>query len=166
MLDYDIRNGRTYMYARAEPLYPFGFGLSYTTFEYTNLSIDQDTLEADGAVGISVDVKNTGTRLGDEVVQLYVRHVNSKVERPRKELKAFGRVTLAPGETRTVALALPTSRLAYWDIGRHSWSVEADEVELQLGSSSADIRLTTTLRVNGSEPSPQAARRPEGRGRP
>jgi beta-glucosidase len=165
MLDYDIRNGRTYMYTRAEPLYPFGFGLSYTTFEYANLTTDQDTLAADGAVRVSVEVKNSGTRAGDEVVQLYVRHVGSKVDRPRKELKGFERVTLAPGETRTVALTLPASRLAYWDIGRHAWSVEADEVELQLGASSADIRLTKSLRVSGSEPSPQAARRTEGRRR-
>src|SRR5512132_1568976 len=87
MLDYDIRNGRTYMYARNEPLYPFGFGLSYSRFEYPNRAVDQDSLAAESALRVSVDVKNTSSRDGDEVVQLYARHVDPKVERPAKELK-------------------------------------------------------------------------------
>jgi len=82
MMDYDIRQGRTYMYFKGQPLYPFGFGLSYTTFEYSNLRTSADSVTAAGEVAVSVDVKNTGARAGDEVVQLYVKHLNSEVARP------------------------------------------------------------------------------------
>ena len=97
MMDYNIRNGHTYMYFKGEPLYPFGFGLSYTTFEYSNLKTSAPSLSAKGSIDISVDVKNTGARAGDEVVQLYVKHVGSAVERPNKELRGFKRV---PGARR------------------------------------------------------------------
>ena len=106
MMDYDIRHGRTYMYFTGQPLYPFGYGLSYTTFAYSNLRISSGTLPAKGTVTISVDVKNTGTRAGEEVVQMYVKHLNSAVARPLKELKGFKRVMIAPGQTTTVTLPL------------------------------------------------------------
>jgi beta-glucosidase len=147
ILDYNLRNGRTYMYYDGEPLYPFGFGLSYTTFEYANLRTSAPELAADGQLVVSVDVTNTGRRAGDEVVQLYVRHVRSQVHRPKKELKGFARVTLQPGETRTVSLVLKASELAYWDADTDRWLVEAGPVGLQLGASSADIRQETTIRV-------------------
>jgi beta-glucosidase len=147
MMDYDIRHGRTYMYFKGEPLYPFGFGLSYTTFAYSNLKTSAPALSAKGSIDISVDVKNTGTRDGDEVVQLYVKHVGSTVDRPGKELRAFSRVQIPAGATKTVTLALPASRLAYWNTTSKSWTIENDKVELMVGSSSADTKLDRTIDV-------------------
>jgi len=147
MLDYNLRNGRTYMYYDGEPLYPFGFGSSYTTFEYANLRASAPELKTDGEVVVSVDVTNTGGRVGDEVVQLYVRHLRSQVHRPRKELKGFARVTLQPGETRAVSLVLRASELAFWDADTDQWVVETEPVRLQAGASAADIRQETTIQV-------------------
>ena len=147
MMDYDIRHGRTYMYFKGEPLYPFGFGLSYTTFAYSNLRTSAASLNAKGSIDVSVDVKNTGARAGDEVVQLYVKHIGSAVDRPGKELRGFKRVPLRAGETKTVTLTLPASRLAYWDVAGKKWVVENDKVQLMVGSSSADSKLDKTIDV-------------------
>jgi beta-glucosidase len=147
LLDYDIRHGRTYMYFKGEPLYPFGFGLSYTHFDYSNLRTDSGTLSRDHPLAVSVDVKNTGPRDGEEVVQLYVSHLNSTVERPQEELKAFTRVAINAGETRIVTMTLPASRLAYWNTAIHDWTIEPDSVRLRVGASSADIRGETTIAV-------------------
>jgi beta-glucosidase len=141
MMDYDIRHGRTYMYFQGEPQYAFGHGLSYTTFAQSNLRTSAPALASDGAIDVSVDVTNTGARPGDEVVQLYVRYPGSKVERPRKQLRGFARASIAPGETRTVVLRLAAADLAYWDAGRHAWTVEPGRVELMVGRSSADADL-------------------------
>lgn len=148
-LDYDIRKGRTYMYFQGEPLYSFGYGLCYTTFTYANLRLSSAQLPPEGSVTVSVDVTNTGTRAGDEVVQLYVRHLNSAVDRPIKALKGFRRITLEPGETRTVDLALDREALAHWnpDLGR--FETEAGTVRVMVGSSSADIRLIGQVEVPG-----------------
>ena len=89
MMDYDIRHGRTYMYFKGEPQYPFGYGLSYTTFAYANLRTSAPRLSPGAPLTVSVDVTNTGARAGDEVVQLYVRYPESKVERPLKQLRGF-----------------------------------------------------------------------------
>jgi beta-glucosidase len=147
MMDYDIRNGRTYMYAREKPLYPFGHGLSYTRFKYANLRVDQAFLPADGAVKVSTDVSNTGRRKGDTVLQLYVNFPGSKVSRPRRALAGFERVTLAPGETRTVSIALKAGQLGYWDAAAGRTKVEAGTVGLMVGESSSDIKLTKTIAV-------------------
>ena len=147
MMDYDIRQGRTYMYFKGQPLYPFGFGLSYTTFEYSNLRTSSDSVTAAGEVGVSVDVKNTGTRAGDEVVQLYVKRLNSAVVRPIKELRGFERITLRPNETRTVRLPLKGTDLTYWDADKRSFVVEPGRVSIMLGASSADARLEKTIEV-------------------
>ena len=106
-------------------------------------------MRAGGEITVSVDVTNTGNRQGDEVVQLYVKHVNSGVERPLKELRGFRRITLAPGQTRTVTLPLKAQTLAYWDMARERWEVEADQVSLMVGSSSADVKLDKTVAVVG-----------------
>jgi beta-glucosidase len=135
------------MYSKAKPLYPFGYGLSYTTFEYSKLKTRSDALARDGSLTIRVDVKNTGDRAGEEVVQLYVRHVDSKVDRPVKELRGFRRVALQPGETKTVELPLKADALAYWNQPQHAFVVEADKVELSVGGSSADERLKTRIAV-------------------
>jgi beta-glucosidase len=147
MMDYNIRHGRTYMYFKGEPLYPFGYGLSYTTFRFSNLKTSSPTLAKDGAVTVSVDVKNTGKLPGDAVAQLYVTHLKSSVERPLRELKGFKRVTLQPGETKTLQIPLSASTLAYWDQNRGGFQVEAEPVKLMIGESSADIKLDTTLQV-------------------
>ena len=94
-----------------------------------------------------MDVQNTGKHAGDEVVQLYVKHLNSKVSRPAQELKGFQRVSLNPGESKTVAIELPAQRLAYWDISKNGWQVESDSLEICLGTSSADIRLKQVISV-------------------
>jgi beta-glucosidase len=101
-----------------------------------------------GAITVSVDVKNSGDRTGEEVVQLYVRHVDSKVPRPGKELRGFKRIALGPGERKIVELPLPAKLLEYWDVDRHAFVLERDKVELQAGGSAADIRLKTTIAVN------------------
>lgn len=144
--------GRTYRFFHGTPLYPFGHGLSYTSFSYKKLRVSSNTLRADGRLTVSVDVTNTGKRTGDEVVQLYVQHVGSAVERPVRELKGYARITLRPGETRTVTLPLAASALAYWNTDRHGWVVEPDTVRLQVGASSADIRAEAEVRVAAKKP--------------
>jgi beta-glucosidase len=148
MMDYDIRHGRTYMYFKGSPLYPFGFGLSFTTFKYSGLKTDAASLAKDGTVTVSVDVKNTGKRAGDEVVQLYVRHLNSSVPRPVQELRGFKRISLNPGESKTVEIPLSAKSLAYWDVNQHAFVLEKGQIELHAGASSADIRLKKTIGVN------------------
>jgi beta-glucosidase len=147
MMDYDIRNGRTYMYFKGKPLYPFGFGLSYTSFSYSNLHVSSPTLKSNGEIIISVDIKNNGKVLGDEVVQLYAQHLHSIVSRPEKELKGFARITLKPGETCTVLIPLKATTLAYWNEIKKGFSVENDTVRLLIGDSSADIKLDTEVHV-------------------
>ena len=141
--------GRTYRFFDGTPLYPFGHGLSYTTFAYGRLRTSGDTLRGDASVTVAVDVKNTGTRVGDEVVQLYVRYSRSAVTRPKRDLRGFRRVTLRPGETRTVEFPLAGSALAYWDPDAHRWTVESGPVVVEVGASSADIRLDRRITVVG-----------------
>jgi len=145
MMDYDIRHGRTYMYAKQKPLYPFGYGLSYTSFRYSHLSVSTPSITS--ATEISVDVTNTGARAGDEVVQLYIAHPDSKVTRPGEELKGFARIHLDPGQTRTVTLPLANTQLAYWDAAAGHMTVEPEQVEVRIGASSEDIRLRRNLSV-------------------
>ena len=139
--------GRTYRFFKGSPLYPFGYGLSYTTFAYKNLRTSSARLRAADTLIVRVDVTNTGRRTGDEVAQLYVRHLGSRVERPTGDLRGFRRVTLKPGETHTVAFSLPASSLAYWNSATHRWVVEQEPVELAVGASSADIRLRRRIQV-------------------
>ncbi|MFP5233776.1 MAG: glycoside hydrolase family 3 C-terminal domain-containing protein [Acidobacteriota bacterium] len=147
MKDYDLRHGRTYMYLRQKPLYPFGYGLSYTTFRYSKLHLSSMSLRSGGTVNVKVNVSNTGQRGGDEVVQLYVTHLNSKVERPIEQLKGFDRIHLAPGETKTVSLPLTANSLRYWSDTANSWVLEPDQVEIRVGASSEDIRTRQTIHV-------------------
>jgi beta-glucosidase len=147
MMDYNIRHGKTYMYFKGQPLYPFGFGLSYTTFKYASLRTSEPLVAKNGEVTASVDVTNSGSRAGDAVVQLYVKHLGSKVERPEKQLKGFKRVTLQPGETKTVEIPLKASQLAYWDEKSKDFRVETESVQLMVGGSSAELQASTTLRV-------------------
>jgi beta-glucosidase len=149
MMDYNIRNGRTYMYFKGEPLFPFGFGLSYTTFSFSDFQMNTTVIKPHSLMRVSVVLMNTGKTTGDEVVQLYVRHFNSAVARPHKELKAFQRVTLKPTEKKKVVLELKADDLRYWDEGRKRFVFEKDRVELMLGNSSAEIRLSKILDATG-----------------
>jgi beta-glucosidase len=144
--DYSMA-GRTYRYFTGTALYPFGHGLSYTTFRYAHLRTSAPELRAGGEIAVSVDVTNTGARAGDEVVQLYVQHVGSAVPRPAIELRGYTRLTLMPGETRTVVLPLRADDLAYWDVGAHTWTTEADRIRIRVGGSSTDLRVDTTVAV-------------------
>ena len=135
------------MYFQGEPLYPFGFGLSYTTFKFANLKPSTTSAAPDATVNVSVDVTNTGSRAGDEVVQLYVHHLRSVVSRPTEELKGFQRVSLAPGETRTVTLPLKISTLAWWNDKLNRFVIEKEPVELRIGDSSRNVPLTARIQV-------------------
>ena len=141
--------GRTYRFFKGTPLYPFGYGLSYTTFAYRNLRASAERLGSRDTLIVSVDVTNTGRRPGDEVAQLYVRHLGSRVERPNEDLRGFRRVTLKPGETRTIEFSLPASSLAYWNPDGHRWVVEEESLELAVGASSTDIRVRRRIQVLG-----------------
>jgi beta-glucosidase len=147
ILDYNIRNGRTYMYFKNEPLFPFGYGLSYTSFEYSGLKPEKKTIAGHQVDNISFSIKNTGICDGDEVAQLYVSFPDSKVERPVKALKGFKRIFIKKGETVTVTIPLKADDLAYWDTDSNSWMPESGKVKIYVGASSADVRLEGELTV-------------------
>lgn len=147
VMDYNIRDGRTYMYLRQKPLYAFGYGLSYSKFKYSNLRLSSHMLHRDTSLRASIDIRNTGERNGDEVVQLYIAHINSKVERPLEELKGFERLHLAAGETKTVIFPLDANSLRYWDCQAERWILKPDQVEIRIGASSDDIRARHTIRI-------------------
>lgn len=149
--DYNIREGRTYMYFRGDPLYPFGHGLSYTKFEYKDLRISSKTLNPGKTITISVDVTNQGSREGDEVVQVYV-HVNGgTVIRPLQQLVAFDRIHLKASETRTLTFDLPHDHqaLSYWSEDQYAFVVDTGTVDVMVGASSRDIRLRGNIRLEG-----------------
>ncbi len=147
MMDYNIRNGRTYMYFKDEPLYPFGYGLSYTTFKYSNLRVSSETLNKTGEVIINVDIQNIGNRVGDEVIQMYIKHLNSKLVRPIKELKGFRRVTFKPNEKKTIQIPLKAENLAYWNVKKDDFVVGKRKIKIMIGSSSADIKLEKIIDI-------------------
>jgi len=147
MMDYNIRNGRTYMYFKGEPLYPFGYGLSYTSFEYSKLKLSGSSVPANGAITVRFDVTNTGKRDGEEVIQLYVKHIGSKVARPLKELKGFKRLFIKAGQMQHVTLELKAEQLAYWNVEAHHFVIEPEKVELMIGASSADTKLSATVNI-------------------
>nr|WP_245951217.1 glycoside hydrolase family 3 protein [Phytoactinopolyspora halophila] len=150
ILDYDIINSdMTYMYYDGTPLYPFGHGLSYTTFEYSDLTTNGKAAGGNGRIRVSVDVTNTGDYAGDEVVQFYTSQQTSRDEVADKKLRDFERVSLEPGETTTVQFELRVPELAHWDVTRETWVVERSDYDLLVGASSADIRQEATVRVHG-----------------
>lgn len=147
MMDYNLRDGRTYMYAKDKPLYPFGYGLSYTTFKYSKLTLSSGILRSNGEVRVSVDVTNTGSMAGDEVVQLYVRQDRRGLGAPKEELKGFQRILLKQGETKSVDFHLPAKALAHWDETQHGWSIKPGRVRVMIGSSSLDISAEKSITV-------------------
>lgn len=146
--EYDVTKGFTYMYLNGAPLYAFGHGLSYTTFDYSKLRLSAESLPADGTLTVAVEVKNTGKRAGDEVAQLYVHEVKPVVKRPAKELRGFQRVSLAPGEERTITFTVPASKLAYWNETKHAFVVNPGAFDILVGASSDDIRLKDQIEVS------------------
>jgi beta-glucosidase len=135
-----------------QPLYPFGYGMSYTTFTYSNLQVPCSTVNQDGLVNVQVDVTNTGTAKGDEVVFLFVSYPNTKARRPAKELKGFYRVSLeamgTAGNSKRITIPLRVSDLKYWDMGMSKWVVESGAVKVMVGGSSATLPLSDTFMVN------------------
>jgi len=149
--DYKLMNGRTYMYFKGSPLYSFGHGLSYTTFEYSQLELSSRMLKAGGTITASLTVANTGSRAGDEVVQMYARASSESngVALPLKQLVNFDRFRLNPGEKKIVSFELPYSEraLRFWDENETEFKTFKGRVELLVGSSSTDIRLTATIQM-------------------
>ena len=131
---------RGYLADDVSPLYPFGFGLSYTTFCFNNLRLERSLISVDGSTSVSVDVKNTGKRSGDEVVQMYIRDMISSVTRPMKELRGFAKVHLHPGETKTVTIPILPEHLAFTDINKE-YRVEPGDFMILVGRSSQDSDL-------------------------
>jgi len=140
-----------YVDSSAAPLYPFGHGLSYTTFAYDHLKIDKPTIPQDGKVKIEFDLQNTGNRDGDEVVQLYIRYkpVNCTITRPVKELKGFTRVHVRSGESNHLTFTLYAHQLAFYQENM-SYVVSPGTVAVMIGSSSEDLRLSGTFTISGT----------------
>ena len=150
IMDYDLTHGRTYLYDQRKPLYPFGFGLSYTQFEYQSLHTSSNKIAGDGQIEVTVKIKNTGLRPSDEVAQLYVQHLASKVERPQLELKGFRRLRIEAGQTAEAKLTIKARDLAYWDAARHAWRVEAEPIRLLAGGSSDSLPVTAEVQIGKS----------------
>jgi beta-glucosidase len=148
--EYDITKGFTYMYFTGRPLFPFGHGLSYTEFRYSNLQVLPMQIPANGQVTVRVEVENIGKRAGDEVVQLYVHDVQCSVKRPIKELRGFERVSLKPGEKQTVTFELKGEQLTFYDIKKHNFVVEPGVFDVLVGSSSEDIRCKGRFEVKAA----------------
>jgi beta-glucosidase len=141
ILDYNIRNGRTYMYDKNAPLFPFGYGLAYSSFSYSGLKTDKNTIRDGEAVNITFNIENSGKYESDEVAQLYVSYPGSRVERPVKALKGFKRILVPVGKTISVSIPLKADDLRYWDTKQEQWVLEPGKVKYFIGSSSADARL-------------------------
>jgi beta-glucosidase len=144
----DTAKGFTSRYwdVATSPLYPFGYGLSYTTFAYSNLRVSKPEAKVGETVEVSVDVENTGARTGDEVVQLYLHQRAGSASRPVRELKGFERVTLAPGEKKTVRFTLGRDELRYWSAAAKGWVQEPATFDVWAGGDSA-AQLATAFRV-------------------
>jgi beta-glucosidase len=149
MTEYDVSKGFTYMYMTDKPLFALGRGLSYTSFAYSNLNLSAPRIGSDGTVQIGVDVKNAGARAGDEVVQLYVHNNDKSTFQPREQLQGFERVSLNPGETKTVSFALPAEQLSYWDTSKHEYVINPGRFDVMVGSASDDIRQRGSFEVTG-----------------
>lgn len=147
MMDYDITHGRTYMYFKEKPLYPFGYGLSYTRFNYSGTTLNDRVIERGDTLRVCFNLKNSGDMDGDEVVQLYVSARKHTDKDPIKQLKAFQRISLRKGETKKVELTVPYTELQVWDEKQNRFILPDKEMTLEIGASSSDIRLQTTFRT-------------------
>jgi len=147
---------RYYDKKKMDVLFPFGYGLSYTSFEYSNLTVSAEQIKDTDTLTVTVDVTNTGSLAGKEVVQLYVGDKESEVFRPVRELKGFEKVALAPGETKTVTFTLEKRAFAYWNTTIHDWYVESGDFTIEIGRSSRDIVLVKDVYVEGTTQLPRA----------
>ena len=147
MMDYDITHGRTYMYFKEKPLYPFGYGLSYTHFNYSGTALNDRVIERGDTLRVCFNLKNSGDMDGDEVVQLYVSVRKHTDKDPIKQLKAFQRISLRKGETKKVELTVPYTELQVWDEKQNRFILPDKEMTLEIGASSSDIRLRRTFRT-------------------
>lgn len=147
MMDYDITHGRTYMYFKEKPLYPFGYGLSYTRFNYSGTTLNDRVIERGDTLRVCFNLKNSGDMDGDEVVQLYVSARKHTDKDPIKQLKAFQRISLRKGETKKIELTVPYAELQVWDEKQNRFILPDKEMTLEIGASSSDIRLRTTFRT-------------------
>lgn len=138
---------RYYDTKNVEPLFPFGFGLSYTTFEFTNLKLNKKSMQKEGEISIELTVKNSGKVAGDEVIQLYIHDVSSEIDRPIKELKGFKKLSLKPGESKIAKFKIDKKALSYYDVKSKSWVVESGDFEVLIGNSSKNILLKETFTV-------------------
>jgi len=144
--DYEISKGRTYMYMKERPLYPFGYGLSYTEFEITNLQLDKKQIRRDEDLHVSVDIRNIGETAGAEVVQLYVHDMASNIVTPLKQLKKFERVSLEENEKKTVHFVLTREDLSHWNTN-NEFVLNSGPFEIIVGNSSADERQKAVFEV-------------------
>lgn len=147
MMDYDITHGRTYMYFKEKPLYPFGYGLSYTRFNYSGTTLNDRVIERGDTLRVCFNLKNSGDMDGDEVVQLYVSARKHTDKDPIKQLKAFQRISLRKGEMKKIELTVPYTELQVWDEKQNRFILPDKEMTLEIGASSSDIRLRTTFRT-------------------
>jgi beta-glucosidase len=131
------------------PSFPFGHGLSYTTFAYANIKPSSVSMAPEDTLTVTADITNTGTRAGTEVVQLYIRANQPKIDRPMRELKGFARVELKPGETKPISISITARDLAYCDVPGKQWKADAGTYSLELGSSSRDLRATVDVKLSG-----------------
>lgn len=145
MMDYDLRHGRTYMHSKATPLYPFGYGLSYTSFAYSNLKKDRRAVHSGDTLRVTFQLENNGTRDGEEVVQLYVSKLNRVAGDPIKQLKAFNRVALKKGEKRQITLSISATELMRWSESEHRFILPKGKLKLEVGASSVDIRMKSIV---------------------
>ncbi len=144
--DYEVSKGRTYMYFEGKTIYPFGFGLSYTNFTYSNLQLDKNELQRNDTVSMKLDIQNSGKLDGDEVVQLYIQQKSANVKLPQKQLKAFQRISMKKGESKTVSFQLSRKDLSFWN-EKNEFVMEPGEIQILIGASSEDIRLKKTFKV-------------------
>ncbi|MBR4036987.1 MAG: glycoside hydrolase family 3 C-terminal domain-containing protein [Tidjanibacter sp.] len=128
-------------------MYAFGHGLSYVTFDYANIETNKKSYKANDVIKVTFDLTNNGDMVADEVAQLYVTRLDATVEWPVKELKAFDRITLQPGETKSVTLEVPVSSLRYWNVETHDWALENGNIEIMVGTASDDLRLKTQVAI-------------------
>jgi beta-glucosidase len=150
LLNYDIINSdQTYLYYQGKPLYPFGYGLSYSNFRYSDLRTSATSVAPNATVKVTVKVTNTSAKAGDEVVQLYTHQRTSRDKEPISQLRSFGRVHLAGGQSKDVTLTLKVADLAHWDVTHSAMVVEKSRYDLLVGASSADIRAKTSIAVQG-----------------
>ncbi len=158
MHDYNIRNNRTYMYFKGKPLYPFGYGLSYTSFKISNMKLSETKLPKGGELSVTVDVTNRGKVEGDEVVQLYIKDNVSECVEAKKMLRGFERVTLKAGETKSVTMKVPYDSFSHWDETVKDFVVTEGGYEIMVGNSSADTQQKRAIKVAGGKIPEQSVR--------